>query len=80
MATNNHYCTPQPAGGPTYQEPLLDWIGTQVVADWAGREVPAVVEDVDVALGFATRAQAELKLETEAGATLTVTPDEVTVR
>ena len=40
------YSTPEPDGGPTYDDPLLEWIGQPVRAEWCGTNIEAVVTNV----------------------------------
>lgn len=76
MSTNDHYEEPEPSGEPTYDEPLLDWIGHTVIAEWAGREVEGVVADVELKHeGHAFGEQ--LLVETGGGASISVAPADV---
>ena len=73
------YSTPEPEGGPAYDEPLLEWIGTPVVAEWCDKEIEAVVTDVE--LGHSDHSfSGELILATGTGVSIRVTPDQVDTR
>lgn len=67
--------TPEPTGGPAYQDPLLEYIGTPVCVKWCGCEVEGVVRDVD--LDHADhRFEGQLKIAT-GSATIAVSPDSI---
>lgn len=67
--------TPEPTGGPAYQDPLLDYIGTPVCVEWCGREVEGVVHDVNLAHDDHCF-EGRLTIAT-GSATITVTPDDL---
>ena len=77
---SSHFTTPEPGDGPTYDEPLLEWIGTPVVAEWAGEEIEAVVTNAE--LGHSGHSfSGELILKRRGtDATLRVTPENVKPR
>ena len=76
---SSHYSTPEPGDGPTYDEPLLEWIGTPVVAEWCDKEIEAVVSDVE--LDHADhRFSGELILATGTGVSIRVAPENVKPR
>lgn len=76
MSTDDHYQEPEPSGDDTYDEPLLEWIGHTVIAEWAGREVEGVVVDISLPHEGHTFGE-QLIVETGAGASISVSPDDV---
>lgn len=76
MATDDHYQEPEPSGDETYDEPLKEWVGERIVATWAGREIQGDVVDVSLPHEGHTFAE-QLIIETDGGASLTVSPDDV---
>lgn len=76
MSADDSSVGPVSSGDETYDEPLLEWIGHTVVAEWAGRDVEGVV--VDISLPHDGHSFGEqLIVETGGGASISVSPADV---
>lgn len=76
MSTDDHYQEPEPSGDPTYDEPLHQWLGHTVIAEWAGREIEGIVANIKLKHEGHTFS-GQLLVETGDGPMVSVAPEDV---